>query len=235
MGALQLINNKTQNETFKPSNLFANTNSLKAVSLFGLAIPKSASKGSTKVIPPQFDISEIIQEFKTSYLTSKSIVDLQLQKLSLEQLSDNHTNKGWNILQCIQHLNESCRYYIPKIEAAMEDAIQKGISPKNKFTPSVFDLIVVEDVHPQRYKHIPNNPHFSIDDQKEKAGKAVLDEFVFHQKTLVKLLKTAANTSLQIQIPLHKREAWHISLGSCFKYICQHQKLHLLQILDRLA
>ncbi len=230
MGALQLMNSKTKNETFKPSQLFRNTNSLKAISLLGVDIQKSASKSSTKVIPPQLDTTEMIQEFRASYLASKSIIELQLQKLSIEQLSENHLNKGWSILQCIQHLNESCRYYIPKIEIAIEQAIQNGKMPEKEFSPSVFDMLVVENVHPQRYKHIPSTPHFSINDAKALSGKAALEEFVSHQRALIKLLKKASHTSLQIQIPMHKKASWTISLGSCFKYICQHQKLHLLQI-----
>jgi hypothetical protein len=135
----------------------------------------------------------------------------------------------WSIAQILEHLNGYGRIYLPAIEKAVATSQTKreawfnsgwlGNYFTNMMKPK--DVFEVKNKMKAFKTHTPEN---NLSPQK------VLDEFVEQQHTLLRLLDTSKQKSLNnIRIPLSVTKLVTLKLGDTFRFLIGHEQRHFVQ------
>jgi hypothetical protein len=176
-------------------------------------------------------------------LLAQLTTDLQaiiLQAEKLYDLNDTQFNQKpsperWSVAECLVHLNYYKNVYLPPLT----EAIQRGKSPKqdayeggwlgNYFTNMMMpkDGFVKNTMRaPKPSQPTPSQPTQSV------YTKAVLDEFLAHQRTLLGLLRGAEQVDLiRTKAPIPTVGAWlKLRIGDVFRFLIAHEQRHFIQI-----
>lgn len=178
-----------------------------------------------------------------TYITQKLIAGLQqqtenfLQKaveqwqmLPPQKMLQQPGEGKWSAAQCLAHLNSYGDYYLPAIQTAIENNIQRG-KPSETFTSGWLGgyftnlMLPKEDGSltkmpaPKAYTHSNN---INSDE--------VLATFIDQQEKLLQLLSDSSNVNIQkIRIPISMSPLIRLRLGDVFSFIVAHNYRHVLQ------
>ena len=147
----------------------------------------------------------------------------EFEPLCLDDLLWHPSAKDWNILQCIDHLNETHAYYARRIQGAQQQP-RNATGGDAPYSPSFFGRI---------YMNFAFNPRLSFPARGEIAPGtdltvAVLERWQAHQAALMTWLQDAAQTDLTAtRIPIERRVSFN--LGDCLRILVHHNALHIDQ------
>jgi len=158
----------------------------------------------------------------------------RLQQLPVNRLVQQPAPGRWSVAQVIEHLNTYGRYYLPKLQAAINKA---NHTTAEWFVPGWLGGYFTKSMMPKPDGTISNkmktlkghNPAPDID-----AGKA-LQEFEQQEILLLQLLDKAAEVNInRIRIPISVAPFIKLKVGDVFGFIIAHHQRHFVQIEDML-
>lgn len=150
------------------------------------------------------------------------------QNLHDDKLLRPSSSGGWNIAQCLEHLNRYGRYYLPEIARALKKSTDGTVASQFKSTwlGSRFTKMMQPGTQMKKMKTFKAyNPPIRLD-----AG-AVVAEFIQHQEDLLKYVRTAHARSLEVRVPISLTRLIRLKLGDVLQFVIIHNERHLQQAL----
>lgn len=136
----------------------------------------------------------------------------------------------WSVAQVIAHLNSYGRYYLPAIEAAINNT---AYPQKEWFKPGWIGNYFTKMMLPGKNGQIANKMQ-SPKDHRPKAdvhSKPVIDEFTLQQQWLLQLLEKAKQTDIgKIRVPVSISKLIKLKLGDTFRFLIAHEQRHFVQV-----
>jgi hypothetical protein len=138
----------------------------------------------------------------------------------------------WSANQCLAHLNEYGRYYLPLMEASINNAIQSGQNPSLEFTAgwlgNYFTGMMLNNTDGMPVKKMSAPKAYAP--QTNDNSHEVIAEFIEQQEKLLSLLRKAKKTNLNtIRIPISIARFIRLKLGDTFLFLIAHNYRHILQ------
>ncbi len=176
-------------------------------------------------------------KFKSEDLIKELKEDVQRLQAAADHLKNTEKSKlvfvenegKWSVVQCLEHLNEFGRFYLPAIEKAITvktgeknawfnsgflgDYFTKSMKPKN-----VFDI--KNKMKTMKRFTFPNS--LNVD--------TVMKEYIDQKIKLQHLLDTANDRDLNsIRIPITLTKMIKLKLGDIFRFLIAHEQRHMIQ------
>ncbi|WP_066506504.1 DinB family protein [Rufibacter sp. DG15C] len=135
---------------------------------------------------------------------------------------------SWSILECLEHLNRYSRFYLPAFAKAISHAPASASAQVVRY--SWFGKKSLEMVNPESAKK--HKTIARMNPQNSQLTKAVLDEFLQHQDTLLQLLKESTSVDLNRKVvPVEFFQLLKLRLGEALEFVVLHEQRHLQQAL----
>lgn len=134
--------------------------------------------------------------------------------------------ESWSMLECLEHLNRYSRYYLP----ALAKAIASTTNDNHAHTISYSWLgkKSLDMVRPQNMKKHKTVKHMNPNNS--QLTRAVVDEFLNHQKEVLALLSSAKTTDIHKKaIPVEFFKLLKLRIGETFEFVITHQDRHIQQ------
>ncbi|MBE8722162.1 DinB family protein [Sphingobacterium pedocola] len=164
-----------------------------------------------------------------TYLTQQHIQEIQ----SFKQLPQDVLNRkpdagGWNILECVEHLNRYGDFYIPEIEFRLHNANSR---PSAVFKPGVLGNYFAKSMLPK--ERLNKMKTFkSMDPAETSLDSSVLDKFIHQQEQLLQLLETSRKVDLtQVKTSISISKWIKLRLGDTLRVVIYHNRRHIVQAL----
>ncbi|MEJ2880507.1 DinB family protein [Pedobacter sp. GR22-6] len=146
----------------------------------------------------------------------------QLPTAALEKPS---VTQGWNIVQCLDHLNSYYQHYLPRIAPAAENPDQHIGMVKSGWLGKYLCKMIDPDRGPKRYKAMKkHHPARKLDNIE------VIEEFIRHSRELKSLLEKLATKNInciRIQSSIHP---WiSLRLSDTLSFLVLHNERHIRQ------
>ncbi len=176
-------------------------------------------------------------KFKSEDLIKVLKEDVQRLQAAADHLKNTEKSKlvfvenegKWSVVQCLEHLNEFGRFYLPAIEKAITvktgeknawfnsgflgDYFTKSMKPKN-----VYDI--KNKMKTMKRFTFPNS--LNVD--------TVMKEYIDQKIKLQHLLDTANDRDLNsIRIPITLTKMIKLKLGDIFRFLIAHEQRHMIQ------
>jgi uncharacterized damage-inducible protein DinB len=176
-------------------------------------------------------------KFKSEDLIKELKKDVQRLQAAADHLKNTEKSKlvfvenegKWSVVQCLEHLNEFGRFYLPAIEKAITvktgeknawfnsgflgDYFTKSMKPKN-----VYDI--KNKMKTMKRFTFPNS--LNVD--------TVMKEYIDQKIKLQHLLDTANDRDLNsIRIPITLTKMIKLKLGDIFRFLIAHEQRHMIQ------
>jgi uncharacterized damage-inducible protein DinB len=176
-------------------------------------------------------------KFKSEDLIKELKEDVQRLQAAADHLKNTEKSKlvfvenegKWSVVQCLEHLNEFGRFYLPAIEKTITvktgeknawfnsgflgDYFTKSMKPKN-----VFDI--KNKMKTMKRFTFPNS--LNVD--------TVMKEYIDQKIKLQHLLDTANDRDLNsIRIPITLTKMIKLKLGDIFRFLIAHEQRHMIQ------
>ena len=154
----------------------------------------------------------------------------QLQQLPVNRLLQQPAPGKWSVAQVIEHLNTYGRYYLPKLQQAIN---KNDSEPAEWFVPGLLGGYFTKSMMPKPDGTIKNKmkafknhtPAPNID-----AVKA-LQEFEQQEVLLLQLLDKAQHVNINhLRIPVSIAPFIKLKMGDVFGFIIAHHQRHFVQI-----
>lgn len=170
--------------------------------------------------------TEFLNTWKAEAQINLQFIENEVVKLTDAQLNFKPDADKWSVLQCIEHLNRYSEYYLKVMDTKLSKASEKGTEEVKR---SWFGNMSIKSIHPDNRKKSKTlgrlNPAVS------EVNRQVLQDFIAHQKNLLRLMTKAEKYSLNsIKIPADVFKLLKLRLGECFEFVIVHQQRHILQI-----
>ena len=149
----------------------------------------------------------------------------RLLKLNENRINERPSNSAWNALQCLDHLNQYGRFYIPEIKMRMDSS--KSIHSSkfssgfigNTFAKSMLPKVKLTKMQAPKNME-PNN----------NLTKETINTFIEQQKEYLHLLQIAEQKDLnKIKVNITLSKWIRIKLGDAFRVTIYHNERHILQ------
>lgn len=167
---------------------------------------------------------------QTDAFLNKAVSEWQM--LPHHQFAYKGSPEKWSAKQCLMHLNSYGRYYLPKMEKAIEEAIQRQQKPAIRFTAGWLGnyftrmMLPKETGLPAKKMSAPKE-HTPISNEDSYA---VIAEFIEQQEKLLRLLRKAKQVDLnRVRIPISIATFIKLKLGDSFLFLIAHNYRHILQ------
>lgn len=134
---------------------------------------------------------------------------------------------SWSVLECLEHLNLYGDFYIPAIERAMENSMNKGNQVFNGgFLGSYFAKMMLPKEKLNRMNTFKDKNPLNA-----PLDKMVIDRFLQQQTTLITLLEVSKNHNLdKVKVSTSISRFVKLALGDTFHFVTNHQIRHMKQI-----
>lgn len=154
----------------------------------------------------------------------------QLEELSAEQLQLSD-GKGWNAVECLEHLNLTLDYYLPAIRKSLEEVPDVRL-------PVVYQpgriggwmirqmtLTAQGGIRMKMKTFAQFTPRLTLEDSEE-----VFSRFYQNQKVLMELATTARQKDWnKVRVVSAIGPLLRFRLGDCLLFLMRHQERHLHQ------
>lgn len=150
------------------------------------------------------------------------------KEFDLAQLQSKPASGGWNILECLEHLNLYGDFYLPNIEAQLLGRKKLG---SDSYSPGLIGnyfvrLIRVQDKQKKLSTTTDKNPTL----QNTMLGVTVIDRFLRQQDRLKALLNRAETLDLgKIKTPVSISKLIRLKLGDTLRFVVYHNERHICQ------
>ncbi len=176
----------------------------------------------------KFKSEDLIKELKEDVQRLQAAAD-HLKNTEKSKLVFVENDGKWSVVQCLEHLNEFGRFYLPAVEKAITvktgeknawfnsgflgDYFTKSMKPKN-----VFDI--KNKMKTMKRFTFPNS--LNVD--------TVMKEYIDQKIRLQHLLDTANDRDLNsIRIPITLTKMIKLKLGDIFRFLIAHEQRHMIQ------
>ncbi len=176
----------------------------------------------------KFKSEDLIKELKEDVQRLQAAAD-HLKNTEKSKLVFVENDGKWSVVQCLEHLNEFGRFYLPAVEKAITvktgeknawfnsgflgDYFTKSMKPKN-----VFDI--KNKMKTMKRFTFPNS--LNVD--------TVMKEYIDQKIKLQHLLDTANDRDLNsIRIPITLTKMIKLKLGDIFRFLIAHEQRHMIQ------
>lgn len=133
---------------------------------------------------------------------------------------------SWSVLQCIEHLNQYARYYLPAIEGAIKKSSES--LPVEEIKYSWIGAYSIKMMHPDNRKKQKTFRH--MQPSESKLTSTVIDEFINHQEKLSDLLRLASQVDMnQGKVPVEFFRLLKMKIGESLEFVIVHEQRHMLQ------
>ncbi len=177
---------------------------------------------NTLLLSLQADVKEIILQAH------------KLQHMPQEMLEFSPATNKWSVAQILEHLNIYSNYYLPIIDEKLKE---KQTVPNIYFTPgwlgNYFTSIMKPTANGSAVKKM-QSPKSAVPSSQPNAI-TMLEEFIKHQHTLLRLLEDASAANLnRVRIPTSLNKMITLKLGDTFRFFIAHEQRHFVQIKNNL-
>jgi hypothetical protein len=154
------------------------------------------------------------------------------QMLPDQQFAYKPAPEKWSANQCLAHLNEYGRYYLPLMETAINHAIQSkqdfSVEFKAGWLGNYFTGMMLNNTDGMPVKKMSAPRAYSP--QTNDDSYAVIAEFIEQQEKLLSLLRKAKSVNLEkTRIPVSIAKFIRLKLGDTFLFLIAHNYRHILQ------
>lgn len=167
---------------------------------------------------------------QTDAFLNKAVSEWQM--LPHRQFAYKASPEKWSANQCLMHLNSYGRYYLPKMEKAIENAIQQQQKPAIRFTAGWLGNYFTQMMLPKE-TGFPAKKMSAPKDHTPTSNEdsyAVIAEFIEQQEQLLRLLRKAKQVDLnKVRIPISIATFIKLKLGDVFLFLIAHNYRHILQ------
>lgn len=160
------------------------------------------------------------------YVNSHLSFGKDLKELTNGQLQKKPENDGWNILQCIEHLNRYGDFYLAEIESNIKNA--KPLLEDKDFKAGFWGKLFTKMMLPKKgmikmKTFADKNPDAS------QLNSTVIDKFIEHQLKWLDILSLCEKIDLnknkcRLTLPLLK-----MNMGSTLQFVIYHNERHVVQ------
>jgi hypothetical protein len=189
--------------------------------------------GSNTVQSNGFDVSgtgllSIRQQAKLAQQLRQATQELELL-LAIRKDSELLTRLGpnsWSVAECLDHLTQTTRTFLPAIEAAMAAAPKLKID--RRLRTGILPSLFIRHLNPPyriRFKVLPQLAPHSPD------ASTALASFIESQSQLLMILNSAAGLAIdkvRIKSPVYGRISYNIY--GALRMLAAHQRRHIWQI-----
>jgi hypothetical protein len=141
---------------------------------------------------------------------------------------------GWSAAQCLEHLNETARVYLPVFADAIEEARAGGlVASRDEGRTLMGRVIVWAQEPPVRFRV---RTFAEIQPPRELDPVRVLDDFeALHEELIVRINESGTLDRRRIRIRSVLDSRLTLSLGDWFAFMAAHGRRHLWQAERALA
>lgn len=160
-----------------------------------------------------------------------------LQELDTSQVQIKLRPKSWNVLEVIAHLNIAYRFYVPKLDKALENLPSQELGSM-EFKARAWQRFVIEGQRPKngvrkmklktlrRFRPLLNEYELTP----EKID-SIFDEFFkLHGHLKQSILKSRTKDVSKIKITSAIGPIVNFYLPECFEFLLCHMERHMVQI-----
>jgi hypothetical protein len=135
---------------------------------------------------------------------------------------------AWSIAECFDHLNVTAREYLPKLDAAISDAIRRGLFAEGPFLPSLLGRIWVWTLEPPPRMRVKAPRLFHPASGRPRHE--VMAALRAYQVQFVDRLRQANGLDLARAMVASPAADWiRLTLGDAFRVMAAHERRHLWQ------
>lgn len=170
------------------------------------------------------DTQEIIQTVKNEF-----------QTLTEAQLNWKAAPEKWSIIQCLEHLNLTSRYYILQMQEAIQKAKAAGQTPVEEFKRGFIGSKMTTGMKPKTDGTIPNrtrtfknyNPNNL---PPSESTQAVIDEFLQHHQGFLAIIEESKKVNMnKVKVKSLIGSILKFKLGDAIEFLIAHDQRHILQ------
>jgi uncharacterized damage-inducible protein DinB len=137
---------------------------------------------------------------------------------------------GWNIAECIWHLNSYGHFYLPEIEKALRKNTRSSNLFKSGLLGRYFTKVMKPGPKMKKMKAFKNHTPPTISNPRNEVAL-----FIKQQEQLLKLISAARKSDLtNVKIPISIARFIKLRLGDVFQFIIEHNERHLAQAKNNL-
>lgn len=167
---------------------------------------------------------DFIQELRNYLLQHQEQIKAFMQ-LSDESLQLRPSNGGWTILECVEHLNQYGRYYIPEMNAAID---RYRVSESEYFTPGWIGNYFAQSMLPTSNRKMKAMKAYNP--KGKLLGREVLEELLHQQGELKKILDKCEHSNVTaIKCSISLTSFLKLRLGDTLRVVVYHNERHLQQ------
>lgn len=177
--------------------------------------------------------TELLDQLRSDVLSLISTAE-SLRNEDSSHLLEQPVPGKWSVAQVLEHLNSYGYYYLPAIERSLQqdkpaiDYFKPGWLG-DKFTkmmqPTAQGKVKNKMKAPKGHRPAPALDH-----------KAVLQEFITQQHTLLSLLDAAKAKNIgSIRTPVSLTRFIKLKVGDTFRFLIAHEQRHFVQIRNTLS
>lgn len=168
---------------------------------------------------------QTIQELIEDTQALVNLVNSEFQNLTAKALNQKSDAKSWSILECLEHLNRYCDYYLPLLKSAIANA---EVSTLDSIKIGWLGKKSINSVSPENATPIKTfkrmNPTGS------DLTQTVIDQFLEHQATVLDLLSSSTNKDLNKKsIRIEFAKYLKLRTGETLLFLIRHQQRHAQQ------
>ncbi|MBO9595044.1 MAG: DinB family protein [Niabella sp.] len=155
-----------------------------------------------------------------------------LQTLPDATLTRRPAAGGWNVLECIEHLNRYSAYYLEAIQTCIRNA---GSQPSAVYKPGWLGNYFSKVIHPDTSAKKMKTPA-PMNTQDAPLTRSVLTAFISNQQQLTGLLKAAQQVDLgKEKTGTSLSKLIRLKLGDTLRFVVYHNERHTRQARKALA
>lgn len=174
---------------------------------------------------PLFDphLERLLTEAEGVYPETEQIVS----GLTERQLLWRPSPDAWSIAECFEHLRVTGDQYYPRVQRAIEETRQRGLTRKGSFKPTWFGRQFIESAGPRIRFRIKAFKAFQPAAQPPATSH---QDFLDQQGTLVELIRLADGLDLSaLKVPSPALRFLALRLGEALTMLVVHEYRHLGQ------
>jgi uncharacterized damage-inducible protein DinB len=169
--------------------------------------------------------TELIESIENYVNTHRDFAN-SLINIDEEKLHQKPEDGGWNVLQCIEHLNRYGDFYLKEVNRKVEKASKD--TAKDEFKAGFFGKLFSAMMLPKKGM-LKMKTFADKNPDADELDKSVIHKFIKQQNEWQKLLKDCRQVNLNklkcnLTLPLLK-----LNLGSTLQFVFHHNERHVAQ------
>ncbi len=177
----------------------------------------------------------ISSDFLLQDLTERNRLFIQeieqlVDGLPSEALQWKANSEQWSVLQCMEHLNRYCDFYLPELEKVIKQA-PKGVK-SHQFHSGWIGNYFVQLISPQNGQ-VTNaiKTNKDMNPSQDQLDLAVLSRFFKHQEQFLQILSSANEVNLNKNKTAITLTTWiKLRLGDTLRFMVYHHLRHGIQM-----